>query len=66
MKNLRRLIPKWIWLYFSGGRGARLITGDERMPKVIKPPPDFRIIARDSIPSPPPVDEAQNHARKPA
>jgi NADH dehydrogenase len=57
---------EWIWLYFSGGRGARLITGDERMPKVIKPPPDFRIIARDSIPSPPPVDEAQNHARKPA
>jgi NADH dehydrogenase len=41
---------EWVWLYFTGGRGARLITGDDRMPKVIKPPPDFRAIARDSKP----------------
>jgi NADH dehydrogenase len=23
---------EWVWLYFTGGRGARLITGDDRMP----------------------------------
>jgi NADH dehydrogenase len=45
----RKLIVfvEWIWLYFTGGRGARLITGDDRMPKVIKPPPDFRTMARE-------------------
>ena len=41
---------EWTWLYFTGGRGARLITGDDRMPKTIQPPPDFRLIARDSQP----------------
>jgi len=41
---------EWAWLYFTGGRGARLITGDDRIPKMIKPPPDFRIAARDSVP----------------
>ncbi len=41
---------EWAWLYFTGGRGARLITGDDRMPKVIEPPPDFRLTARDSVP----------------
>jgi NADH dehydrogenase len=41
---------EWAWLYFTGGRGARLITGDDRMPKVIRPPPDFRALARDSKP----------------
>ena len=48
----RKLIVfiEWVWLYFSGGLGARLITGDDRMPKVIKPPPDFLKIARDSAP----------------
>jgi len=41
---------EWVWLYFTGARGARLITGDDRMPKVIKPPPDFRALARKSNP----------------
>ncbi len=41
---------EWVWLYFTGGRGARLITGDDRMPKIIKPPPDFLIAARESNP----------------
>jgi NADH dehydrogenase len=41
---------EWTWLYFTGGRGARLITGDDRMPKVIQPPPDFRVKARESTP----------------
>jgi NADH dehydrogenase len=57
---------EWVWLYFTGGRGARLITGDDRMPKVIKPPPDFRIGARDSIPSRTSIEDAQNRAREPA
>ena len=44
---------EWTWLYFTGGRGARLITGDDRMPKVIQPPPDFRAKARESRPQAP-------------
>jgi NADH dehydrogenase len=55
---------EWAWLYFTGGRGARLITGDDRMPKVIKPPPDVR--ARDSLPGPVAIEDAHNRARKPA
>jgi len=34
---------EWIWIYFTGGRGARLITGDDRMPKVIKLPHESRL-----------------------
>lgn len=41
---------EWVWLYLTGGRGARLITGDERLPKVIHPPPDPLLIARESQP----------------
>lgn len=41
---------EWVWLYLTGGRGARLITGDEHMPKAIEPPPDPRLIARESNP----------------
>ena len=41
---------EWVWLYLTGGRGARLITGDDRMPKVIEPPPDSRLTARPSRP----------------
>lgn len=51
---------EWVWLYFTGGRGARLITGDDRMPKVIEPPPDFRVIARDSKP---PADSVEQPER---
>jgi NADH dehydrogenase len=58
---------EWMWLYFSGGRGARLITGDDRMPKMIKPPPDLRILARDSVPGEAPrIEGAPERARKPA
>ena len=57
---------EWVWLYFSGGRGARLITGDDRMPKMIQPPPDFRIVARESIPEPPPIERDADYATKPA
>jgi NADH dehydrogenase len=41
---------EWVWLYLTGGRGARLITGDDRLPKVIAPPPDSRLLARRSHP----------------
>jgi len=34
---------EWIWIYFTGGRGARLITGDDRIPKVIKLPHESRL-----------------------
>jgi NADH dehydrogenase len=44
---------EWTWLYFTGGRGARLITGDHRMPKLIQPPPDSRAKAPDARPHPP-------------
>jgi len=56
---------EWAWLYFTGGRGARLITGDDRMPKDIVPPPDFRL-SRDSLPNAAVIDEHQKHAREPA
>lgn len=39
---------EWVWLYTVGGRGARLIYGDDRMPKNIKPPPDARLSPRNS------------------
>jgi NADH dehydrogenase len=41
----RRLIvlAEWIWIYFFAVRGVRLITGDERVPKPVKPPPDPRL-----------------------
>ena len=44
---------EWTWLYFTGGRGARLITGDDRMPKMIQPPPDLRAEAPASRPHAP-------------
>ncbi len=40
----RKLIVfvEWVTLYFWGARGARLITGPGRLPKIVKPPPDTR------------------------
>jgi NADH dehydrogenase len=55
---------EWTWLYFTGGRGARLITGDDRMPKAIKPPPDFRIMIGDSKPHAEVVEHREDYARK--
>lgn len=55
---------EWVWLYWTGGRGARLITGDDRMPKMIEPPPDFRIVARDSMPETPQVEPSTDYATK--
>ena len=50
---------EWVWLYLTGGRGARLITGDDRMPKVIEPPPDARLLARQSRPDATPGGASQ-------
>ena len=38
---------EWIWSYFFGTRGVRLITGDKRLPRPIKPPPDQRNVWSD-------------------
>jgi NADH dehydrogenase len=58
---------EWAWLYFTGGRGARLITGEDRIPKMIKPPPDFRTVARDSIPgSSSSIERPEDYAKEPA
>ncbi|MEM7435173.1 MAG: NAD(P)/FAD-dependent oxidoreductase [Myxococcota bacterium] len=42
----------WIWQYFFGTRGVRLITGRNRLPRPVKPPPDPRS-ARHSAPESP-------------
>ena len=58
---------EWAWLYFTGGRGARLITGEDRVPKMITPPPDFRTVARDSIPgSGVSIERPKDYAKDPA
>jgi NADH dehydrogenase len=58
---------EWAWLYFTGGRGARLITGEDRIPKMITPPPDFRTVARDSIPgSSSSIERPKDYAKEPA
>jgi len=40
----RKLIvfAEWIWQYLTRSRGVRLITGDNRLPRPVKPPPDPR------------------------
>jgi NADH dehydrogenase len=42
----RRLIVmlEWIWSYFTLGRGVRLITGEDQVPKPVRPPPDPRLL----------------------
>ncbi len=34
---------EWIWMYFSHERGVRLITGQDRLPRPVRPPPDPRL-----------------------
>jgi len=36
------VFSEWIWQYFFGTRGVRLITGRNRLPRPVKPPPDPR------------------------
>lgn len=36
------VFSEWVWQYFFGTRGVRLITGRNRLPRPVKPPPDPR------------------------
>jgi NADH dehydrogenase len=36
-------LAEWTWMYFFYERGVRLITGEERVPKPVKIPPDPRL-----------------------
>lgn len=36
------VFTEWVWQYFFGTRGVRLITGRNRLPRLVKPPPDPR------------------------
>jgi NADH dehydrogenase len=40
----RKLIvfTEWFWQYLFQSRGVRLITGEERLPRLVEPPPDRR------------------------
>ena len=44
----RRLMVmlEWIWSYLTLDRGVRLITGEDQVPKPVKPPPDTRLRGR--------------------
>ena len=55
---------EWVWLFFTKGRGARLITGAGRVPRVLKPPRDSRLPAGDSTPPEPAVEHRVDYARK--
>jgi NADH dehydrogenase len=46
----RRLMVmlEWMWSYLTLGRGVRLITGEDQVPKPVKPPPDPRLLGRGS------------------
>ena len=44
----------WVWQYWFGTRGVRLITGRNRLPRVVKPPPDPRSARRAEDLSPGP------------
>ena len=40
----RKLVvfTEWVWQYFFHTRGVRLITGEDRLPRSVEPPPDPR------------------------
>ena len=44
---------EWVWYYFFGTRGVRLITGRNRLPRPVKPPPDPRTARRSKPASQP-------------
>ena len=50
----RRLLAmtEWLWMYVTGGRGVRLITGGVRLPRPLKPP-------EDRLEETPPTDPTQ-------
>jgi NADH dehydrogenase len=44
------VLAEWIWMYFFYTRGVRLITGEDRVPKPVRPPPDPRLSGRERAP----------------
>ena len=50
---------EWVWLFFTKGRGARLITGAGRVPRVLKPPRDSR------LPPPSAIEHRVDYAKNP-
>jgi len=44
----RRLMVmlEWMWSYLTFSRGVRLITGEDQVPKPVRPPPDPRLLDR--------------------
>ncbi|MEE8594746.1 MAG: NAD(P)/FAD-dependent oxidoreductase, partial [Gemmatimonadota bacterium] len=37
---------EWMWSYLTFSRGVRLITGEDQVPKPVRPPPDPRLLGR--------------------
>jgi NADH dehydrogenase len=44
------VMAEWMWMYLTYGRGVRLITGEDRLPRPVKPPPDSRLQERAPTP----------------
>ncbi len=44
------VMAEWMWMYLTYGRGVRLITGEDRLPRPVKPPPDSRLQERPPTP----------------
>jgi NADH dehydrogenase len=51
-RNRITTLAEWIWLFFFYERGVRLITGEGRAPRPVRPHPD------DPHPSPPPRSDS--------
>ena len=49
-RNRLIVMTEWIWMFLTFGRGVRLITGEDRVPKPVRPPPDPRLVGRERIP----------------
>ncbi len=56
---------EWVWLFFNKGRGARLITGAGRIPRLLKPPRDSRLPEQNLESLEPAVEHRVDYARKP-
>ena len=46
-RNRLMVMTEWIWMFLTFGRGVRLITGEDRVPRPVRPPPDPRLLPGD-------------------
>jgi len=46
-RNRLIVMTEWIWMFVTFGRGVRLITGEDRVPRPVRPPPDPRLLPGD-------------------